>query len=79
MNNTEKNDFLVALGKRVRELRQKEGLTLEELAKKMGYTSENARSSVQKIEAGKSDLPASKIAKLAEIFGVSASFLIGLE
>lgn len=77
--NNEKELFLKQFGERVKTCRINCGLTLEELANKIGYTSVNARSSVQKIEAGKSDLPASKIIKLATALGVSVSYLMGFE
>ena len=77
--NGEKEIFLREFGQRVKTARKNKGLTLEELANKMGYISENARSSVQKIETGKSDLPASKIRKLADILEVSAGYLMGFD
>lgn len=77
--NGEKEIFLREFGQRVKTARKNKGLTLEELANKMGYVSENARSSVQKIETGKSDLPASKIRKLADILEVSVGYLMGFD
>ena len=57
------------------------GMTKEqiELAKKIGYTTDNARSSVQKIEAGKSDPPASRIHNLATALDVPVAVLMGWE
>lgn len=69
--------FLAEFGNRVKTLRTQKEMTLEELAKKIGYTTENARSSMQKIEAGKSDPPASRIRSLAAALDVSVSFLMG--
>ena len=77
MTNEERKEFLSAFGKRVKTLRLEAGMTLEEVASQMGYTTENSRSSVQKIEAGKSDLPASKIYRLSTIFKVPVGYLMG--
>ena len=53
MNLQDKKAFLEQFGNRVKQTRIEKGMTLEELANRIGYTTENARSSVQKIEAGK--------------------------
>ena len=52
------------------------GLTQEELAKKMGYTS---KSTINKIEMGKNDIPHSKIVKFAEVLETTPAFLMGWE
>lgn len=52
------------------------GLTQEELAKKMGYTS---KSTINKIEMGKNDIPQSKIVKFAEVLETTPAFLMGWE
>lgn len=73
----EKQKYLQEFGNRVHQFRLEKGLSLDEVARKCGYTSENARSSIQKIEAGKSDLPASKIKALANALDVPLSSLMG--
>lgn len=60
----------------IRDLRVKRGLSQEELARALGYTD---RSSVAKIEAGKVDLSQSRLEKLAQIFCVTVSHLLGTE
>lgn len=77
MTDEKRKLFLVEFGNRVKKYRLERQMTLEELANKIGYTSENARSSVQKIEAGKSDPPASKIRKLAEALDIPVGVLMG--
>lgn len=77
MYNDKKESFLLEFGNRVKKYRNERGFTLEELAHRIGYTSENARSSVQKIEAGKIDPPASKIRKISEALNVPISVLMG--
>lgn len=77
MTDNQRKAFLSDFGSRVKKYRTEKGMTLEELANRIGYTSENARSSVQKIEAGKSDPPASKIRKLAEILEIPIGVLMG--
>lgn len=77
MTNKEKQDFLIAFGNRVREYRTQKQMSLDELARKCGYTSDNARSSIQKIESGKSDVPASKIRMIAKALDVPISAIMG--
>lgn len=76
MSDQEKQEYLQIFGNYVKYLRQKNGWSQEELATRCGYTSETRKSTIQKIEAGKSDLPASKIRKLADAFHVAPSELI---
>lgn len=77
MTDNEKQEFLIAFGNRVRQLRTEKQMSLDELARKCGYTSDNARSSIQKIEAGKSDIPASKIRLIAKALEVPVSVIMG--
>ncbi len=79
MAEQDKNAFLLEFGNRIKTYRMQKGMTLEELANKIGYTTENARSSIQKIEAGKTDPPASKIYRLAAALEIPISFLIGAD
>ncbi len=76
MNDKGKQDYLQVFGNYVKYLRQKNGWSQEELATRCGYTSDSRKSTIHKIEVGKSDLPASKIRKLADVFGVSPCDLI---
>lgn len=79
LDDIKKKEFLTDFGKRVRQARIEHDMTLEDLANRLGYTTDNARSTVQKIEAGKSDLGASKTYALAKILGVSVEYLMGME
>lgn len=74
-----KKEYLIDFGRRVKNLRLQQNMTLEELANKMGYTTDNARSSIQKIEAGKTDLPQSKIRLLANVLYTTPAYLMGWE
>ena len=56
-------DFMATLYDRIRSRRTELGLTVEELAHKMGYKD---KSSISKIENGKADIPQSKIAAFAD-------------
>lgn len=76
MNDKEKQEYLIQFGKHIKYLRTAKGWTQEELAEKCGYTSSTKKTTIQKIEAGKSDLSASKIATVAAVFGVRPSELI---
>lgn len=62
------------LGKRVKELREQNHMSMDELAKKLGYKS---RASIGRIENGETDLPVSKVRDLANIFAVRPAYLMG--
>ncbi|WP_304159072.1 helix-turn-helix domain-containing protein [Fusobacterium ulcerans] len=59
---------------RIKERREKLGLTQEELAKELGYIS---RSSIAKIESGKVDIPQSKILSFAKALKTTPSYIMG--
>ena len=65
---------MLKMYERIKELRKQNNWTQEELAQKVGYTD---RSAIAKIEAGKIDLPQSKIIEFANVFGVDAGDLLG--
>lgn len=48
----DKDDTLRILGATIKQLREAAGLSLDELAEMCGYTSDNKRSSISKIELG---------------------------
>ena len=68
-----KNKELEIIGRRVREARIAIGLTQDEVAEKMGYTS---RTTINKIEMGINGVPNSKLSLLAEILNVDISYLL---
>ena len=55
-------------GQNLRRLREARGVSQEELAKALGYTN---RSSINKIEIGRSSIPTEKIQLTAQVLGVS--------
>ena len=61
------------IGERVKILREKKGMTQEELATLLGYKS---KSSVTHIENGR-DIPRSMVVRLAAILEVTPSYLMG--
>lgn len=65
---------MLDLYKNIKSLRKENKWTQEELALRLGYTD---RSTIAKIEAGKVDLPRSKIIAFAQVFGVSPGDLLG--
>lgn len=67
---------MLELYENIKRLRKEKGWSQEELAKKAGYTD---RSSIAKIEKGLFDLPQSKIFLFADIFGVDAGALMGMD
>mgnify|MGYP006069173695 CR=1 FL=1 len=58
---------------RIKTLREEKGITQDELATKLGYTS---RSSIAKIESGKTDISQSKVKEIAEILNTTTSYLM---
>lgn len=72
----EVGDYMDELYKRIRILREKSGMTQDELAKKVGYKS---RSTINKIELGINDISQSKIVALAKALGTTPGYLLGWE
>ena len=73
----DKEIFLKDLGSRIRHLRIQHGWTQEQLAAKCGYTSKSKNTTIQKIEAGKSDIPASKVQIISIVLETTPSALLG--
>ncbi len=69
-------EYLKKFGERVKMFRQQKGISQEELANALGYTTANARGTAYKIEQGKIDLSAAKIKQLAQILGISIAELM---
>jgi transcriptional regulator with XRE-family HTH domain len=63
-------------GQIIKMLREERGMTQEQLAEQMGYSH---KSSINKIELGKADLPQSKLIEFARILGVTPCELLGYE
>ncbi len=61
---------------RIRSRRQELGLTVEELAAKMGYKD---KSSISKIENGKADIPQSKVLAFAVALDTTTAYLMGVD
>ena len=67
---------MATLYDRIKSRRTELGLTVEELAHKMGYKD---KSSISKIENGKADIPQSKIAAFADALETTPAYLMGWE
>ena len=61
------------LGERIQRLRKERHLSMDEVAKQMGY---NTRSTICRLEKGEIDLQQQKLKKMAEILGVSPAYLV---
>ena len=61
------------LGNKIKKLRLEKGMTQDELAKLLGYSS---RSTINKIESDINTISYEKIKKLVEIFNIDASELV---
>lgn len=64
------------LGKRIREQRDRIGITQDELAIRVGYKS---RSSINKIEIGINDIPQSKVKAFAVALHTTPAYLLDWE
>ena len=67
------------IGMRIKALRENLGMTQEELARALGYKSENSRSTINKVETGKSDISQSKLKKYAAILHTTVPYILGIE
>ncbi|MEA5600431.1 MULTISPECIES: helix-turn-helix domain-containing protein [unclassified Nostoc] len=70
---TEAKDKKAIIASRIREARKMAGLSQAQVAQTLGLH----RPSISEIEAGKRNASAEEITKLAEIFDVSVSWLLG--
>lgn len=66
---------MISLYKNIKKRRTELGMTQDELAKKLGYMS--GKSMIAKIEAGKVDLPQSKIVEFANALHTTPGDLLG--
>lgn len=64
------------IANRIRALRESLGMSQDELAKRVGYTS---RSSVAKVEAGEVDLTQTKIMAFAKALNTTPTYLMGID
>lgn len=62
------------IGARIKARRQELKMTQRDLAARMGYKD---HTTITRTEAGKVDLPQSRIAQFAEVLGVSPGYLLG--
>ncbi len=61
-------------GDRLRDLRQRRGLTLEDLSARLDIHSRQ----ISRYEAGESDPTSDVVARLAKVLGVTSDYLLGL-
>lgn len=66
----------MTVGERIRYRRIELGLTQEELAKRLGYTS---RTAISNVEKGKEDLTTTRCRKFADALETTPSYLMGWE
>ena len=64
----------MSIGQKIKEKRMDRGWSQRELASRMGYGN---NSTIARIEAGKVDIPQSRIVQFAEVLGVSVAYLMG--
>lgn len=54
-------------------------MSQEQLAKAIGYTSNNSRSTINKVEQGQNDIVQSKLKAYAKALDVTVGYLLGIE
>ena len=64
----------MTIGEKIKSRRTELMLSQRDLCEKMGYSN---HSTIGKIEAGKVDIPQSRIVQFAEVLGVSVAYLMG--
>ena len=75
-NDNENKTDIMALGQKIKALRNSNNITQTELAEKLGYSD---KSMVSRVENGLVDLPFSKIMALTKIFNCDANTLLDIE
>jgi transcriptional regulator with XRE-family HTH domain len=65
-----------SMGLRIKGLRESKKMSQAELAEKVGYKDKTA---IAKVEAGKVDLPQSKISSFVKVLGTTTSYLFADE
>lgn len=76
MNETERKEYLVKLGSRIKQLRLEREMSQEELAIKSGYGSS---STINKIELGINDVSQSKILAIARALNVTVGDILCID
>lgn len=66
----------MTIGEKIKQRRNELGWSQRDLAARMGYSN---HTTVTKIEAGKVDIPQSKVMKFADVMGVSIAYLMDWE
>jgi transcriptional regulator with XRE-family HTH domain len=66
----------MTIGARIKARRQELKMSQREMAARLGYTD---HTTLTRIEAGKIDLPQSRIVKIAEVLGVTPGYIMGWE
>ena len=79
MNQDERIAYLKKLGSNIQTAREEKGMTQSDLANSAGYTTNNCRSTMSKIEHGKNDLPVTKLKMIADALSLSPAELLPKE
>ena len=66
----------MTIGARIKARRKELKMSQREMAAKLGYTD---HTTLTRIEAGKVDLPQSRIVKIAKVLGVTPGYIMGWE
>ena len=66
----------MTIGERIKKKRKELGWSQRELSSRMGYQN---HSTITKIEAGKVDLPQTRLSQFASVLGTSVAYLMGID
>lgn len=67
------------IGQRIKDKRLELGISQEELARRLGYKSNNSRSTINKIESGINDVAQSKLPLYAHALNTTVAYILGLD
>lgn len=71
-------DYKKQIGSRIKYLREKLNMSQDTLAKKVGYTSQSSRSTINKVEMGINDITQSKLPLYAKALNTNIGYLLGI-
>ncbi len=70
-------DIKTVVGQRVRDRRKQLGMTQEQLAEAVGYSTEHRRCTVYQVEAGLKEIPLGKLMSYVSVLHTSVYYLLG--
>lgn len=73
------SSYNIVIGSRIKQLRLKNNMSQEELARKVGYVSSSSRTTINKIESGQRSITSTTLKKFADVLGVDVTYFFDVE